>query len=993
MPTGSWRRWIPRSGERREPDTTVSAFRTIPAHARTLPRFEDHERQETRYSTCYMCACRCGIKVTLENGAIRFIQGTADHPVNHGVICAKGSAGIMKQNSRAKLRNPLRRRRDAERGESLFEEISWDDALDELSERLRRIRATDPRQLAYFTGRDQMQALSALWAKEFGTINWAAHGGFCSVNMAAAGLYTTGFSFWEFGEPDFERTRYFMLWGVAEDHDSNPLKLGIDQLKQNGAKFVSVNPVRTGYSALADEWLPIRPGTDGLLALAMIHVLLRHELFDWEYLVRYTNAPYLVVQTPGEAGDGLFARDDEGRPLVNDLGSDALVDGTAAGIQPALLGAFTAPDGRPVKTVMSLIAERYLDDAYSPAAVASQCGIDAERIERLALEIGHIAFEQAIEIPCRWTDWAGREHDSFHGRPVSMHAMRGVSAHSNGFHTCRAIHLLQLLLGTVDVPGGHRARGPYPKTTPPGVRPATATAPDTPLCASPLGFPTGPEDLAIDEDGRPLRIDKAYSWEAPLAAHGAMHMAVTNAFNHDPYPIDTLMLFMANLSWNSSMNTGSVIEMLRARDANGDYRIPYIVVSDAFHSEMIDYADLVLPDTTYLERFDTMSLLDRPIAEADAICDSIRAPVVPPDRNVRPWQEVLIDLAGRLGLPAFTDAAGRPRYDGYQDFIVRHEQQPGQGFLAGWRGEDGQQHLRGKPNPDQWQRYIDNRCYFRYELPESARFYKFANRDYLELAVDAGFIKAAEPVVMQLYSEPLQRFRLAGQGLYDGPQPDDPVDRERLVRYFDPLPIWYKPLEQQRVDAERYPFFAVTQRPMMQYHSWDSQNAWLRQILSHNHLYLNRSRAESLGIAHGDWVWLRSHNGRVRVQVRLIEGTQPDVAWTWNAVGKRAGNWGLNPDAPEARQGFLMNHLISELLPLADGERPLSNSDPVTGQAAWYDLRIAIERDPVQAGGSQPQQPAVRAPWPDDPPPARLRYHTHPPVGLRRRILDTLFRR
>ncbi len=230
-------------------------------------------------------------------------------------------------------------------------------------------------------------------------------------------------------------------------------------------------------------------------------------------------------------------------------------------------------------------------------------------------------------------------------------------------------------------------------------------------------------------------------------------------------------------------------------------------------------------------------------------------------RTVRPWQEVLIDLAGRLGLPAFTDAAGRPKYDGYQDFIVRHEQQPGQGFLAGWRGADGDRHLRGEPNPDQWQRYIDNRCYFRYELPESARFYKFANRDYLDLAVDAGFIKTPEPVVMQLYSEPLQRFRLAGQGLYDGPQPDDPVDRERLVRYFDPLPIWYQPLEQQRVDAERYPFFAVTQRPMMQYHSWDSQNAWLRQILSHNHLYLNRSRAESLGIADGDRVSLRSHNG------------------------------------------------------------------------------------------------------------------------------------
>ena len=971
----------------------VSAFKQIPVFAENLPRFEHHERQTVRHSTCYMCACRCGIRVTLEDGRIRFIQGTPGHPVNNGVICAKGSAGIMKQYSRARLRNPLRRRRDAERGEAAFEDISWDEALDELTARLKHIRDTDPRKLAYFTGRDQMQALSGLWAREFGTVNWAAHGGFCSVNMAAAGLYTTGHSFWEFGEPDFERTRYFMLWGVAEDHDSNPLKLGIDQLKRRGAKFVSVNPVRTGYSALADEWLPIRPGTDGLLALAMIHVLLRHELFDWEYLVRYTNAPYLVVQSPGEAGDGLFLRDGNGAPQVHDLEQEGLVDGTAAGIQPALFGGFTAPDGRRVSTVMTLIAERYLDDACSPAAVAERCGIDAERIERLALEMAHVAFEEAIEIECRWTDWAGREHDRFRGRPVSMHAMRGVSAHSNGFHTCRAIHLLQLLLGTVDVPGGHRARGPYPKITPPGARPAVPGAPGEPLDGSPLGFPTRPEDLVVDEAGRPLRIDKAFSWEAPLAIHGAMHNVVTNAVNGDPYPIDTLMLFMANLSWNSSMDTGSVMDMLRARGEDGDYRIPYIVVSDAFHSEIVDYADLVLPDTTYLERHDTLSLLDRPIADADAICDSIRAPVLEPDRNVRPWQEVLIELAGRLGLPAFTGDDGRPRYDGYRDFILRYEQAPGKGFLAGWRGRGGERHLRGEPNPDQWQRYIDNECYFRYELPESARFYKFANLEYLELATEAGFIESPEPIVMQLYAEPLQRFRLAGQGLYDGPQPEDPEDRQRLERYCDPLPIWYRPLEQERTDEQRYPFFAVTQRPMVHYHSWDSQNAWLRQLLSHNELFLNRARGKSMGLNEGDWAWLRSNTGRVRVRVRLIEGTRPDVAWTWNAVAKRAGNWGLDPGAPEARQGFLMNHLIADVLPGAHDSRRLSNSDPVTGQAAWYDLRIAIERDPDQQEGSDPQPPAVAGLGESGPGPERIGYHTHEPVGLRRRILDTLLRR
>ena len=117
--------------------------------------------------------------------------------------------------------------------------------------RLRRIRAKSPgtrrskprpagsrtcaratrAKLAFFTGRDQSQALTGWFAQQYGTQNFAAHGGFCSVNMAAAGLYTFGGSFWEFGEPDWEHTRYFMLFGVAEDHASNPLKIELGKLK------------------------------------------------------------------------------------------------------------------------------------------------------------------------------------------------------------------------------------------------------------------------------------------------------------------------------------------------------------------------------------------------------------------------------------------------------------------------------------------------------------------------------------------------------------------------------------------------------------------------------------------------------------------------------------------------------------------------------------------------------------------------------------------
>jgi anaerobic selenocysteine-containing dehydrogenase len=218
-----------------------------------------------------MCACRCGIKVHLKNGEVRFIEGNPDHPLNQGVLCAKGSSGIMKQYSPARLTQPLRARRAADRGAGEFEPISWEEAFAILEERLGKIRATDPKKFALFTGRDQMQALTGLFARQFGTPNYAAHGGFCSVNMAAGLIYTIGGSFWEFGGPDLDRAKLFVMLGTAEDHHSNPMKIALSKFKRDGGRFISINPVRTGYSAIADEWIPIKPGTDGALLLALIH--------------------------------------------------------------------------------------------------------------------------------------------------------------------------------------------------------------------------------------------------------------------------------------------------------------------------------------------------------------------------------------------------------------------------------------------------------------------------------------------------------------------------------------------------------------------------------------------------------------------------------------------------------------------------------------------------------------------------------------------------
>ena len=489
-----------------------------------------------------------------------------------------------------------------------------------------------------------------------------------------------------------------------------------------------------------------------------------------------------------------------------------------------------------------------------------------------------------------------------HGRSPGQHARDARDlAHANGFHTARAIHILQMLLGTIDTPGGFRFQPPYPRPIPPAPTPAGRSRRE-PLSGPPLGFPRGPEDLLVEADGTPQRIDKAFSWDAPLAAHGMIQMVITNAANADPYPIDTLMLFMSNMSWNSTMNVGGVHDMLTEKDPeSGAYRIPHIIYSDAFFSEMVAYADLVLPDTTYLERYDCISLLDRPISDADGPADSIRRPVLTADRDVRPFQDVLLELGARLGLPGMVDADGAPRYPGgYPDYMVHHQRKPGLGLLAGWRASKARTRASARPTPISC-RPMRERLLLAPRARGRPQVLQARQPRLPGVRHADGLHRGAGAVVLQVYSEVLQRFRLAARG--HGPVQPPEAERARIETLFRPPTALVSAFRGAAIDQTDFPLHALSQRPMAMYHAWDSQNAWQRQIHGDNRLYVHRTTAERLGIADDDWVWITSHHGRVKGRARLMDGVNPDTVWTWNAIGKRAGAWNLSPDSPEAKTG------------------------------------------------------------------------------------------
>jgi anaerobic selenocysteine-containing dehydrogenase len=911
----------------------------------TSPKVSD----EIKKTTCYMCACRCGINVHLKDGKVAYIEGNKDHPVNQGVLCAKGSAGIMQVNAPSRLDAPLMR--VGPRGSGEFKKISWEEALDLAVEWLNPLKKKAPEKLAFFTGRDQSQSFTSYFAQMFGTPNYAAHGGFCSVNMATAGIYTMGGAFWEFGQPDWDYTKLFILFGVAEDHDSNPIKMGIGKIKERGAKIVGVNPIRTGYNAVADEWLGITPGTDGLLILSLINILIKAGKIDLDYLAKYTNAPVFL-----DPENGLILKDKNDKPLVKDRITGKVCAFDTKGIQPDLNATYRVR-GATSTTVFHKIITKYLSSEYEPEKVEKICGISAKKIRALANEIAKVAFEEEFELPIEWTDFRGEKHKSMKGRPVSFHSMRGVSAHSNGFQTCRALHMLQILLGTVEVPGGFRFKPPYPKPSSIHPKPHFKVTPNAPLDGPHLGFVHGPEDLALDDQGNPVRIDKAFSWENPMSAHGLMHMVISNAYAGDPYKIDTLFMYMANMSWNSSMNTSGVMEMLTEKDNKGDYIIPRIIYSDAYSSEMVAYADLILPDTTYLERHDCISLLDRPISEADGAADAIRWPVIEPDRDVRGFQSVLVDLGARLDLPGFINEDGSPKYRDYEDYIVNHLRKPDIGPLAGFRG-DGSAEGRGPVNPKQIEAYIENGGFYVSHVPEEAKYFKPWNNAYQDWAVELGLYDNPSPYIFNLYSEPMRKFQLAAEGVGERLPPEHLKDR--LKKVMSPLPIWYS-TEPDNEENGEYPIHALTQRPMAMYHSWGSQNAWLRQIHGLNPLYVPTKIMRDYNLKTGDWVKLSSIHNSITVPVAEMSSLNENTVWTWNAIGKRKGAWALDPNAPEATKGFLLNHLIHELQPnKSDGHR-WSNSDPVTGQAAWFDLKVKLEKTTAPKE-SQPSFEEIKSP-------------------------------
>ena len=907
------------------------------SHPSPCPRTAD----EVTTTTCYMCACRCGIKVWLERRADPLHPGQSRRIRSTAACCAR--------RARPGSCSTTRRRGWTSRCCAWASAAAASSARSSGTRRWRSrpswlapIRARNPDELAFFTGRDQSQALTGWWAQQFGTVNYAAHGGFCSVNMAAGGLYTLGGSFWEFGEPDWEHTQYLMLWGVAEDHDSNPIKLGLGKLKARGAKIVAVNPVRTGYGAIADEWIGIRPGTDGLFAFALIHELLQGRSHR-------PRLPGALHQRALAGGPQSRAAPTTGCSRATPTATPLCCDPQAAAraampndidISPVVVGEYTLRR-RPHAPCPSstCVAERYLDPQYSPDAVSERCGIPADTIRRIARELAEVAFDEAIALPIAWTDAWGREH-AHDARPPGRDARdaRHQRAQQRLPHLPRAAPAAAAARR-----GRYAGLVPLPAAVPeadPAAEPARQDAPGRTARSMPRRSASCTRPTTSSSTPTASRAASTMRSRGPIRspAHGMLHTVIRNAWAGDPYRIDTLMLFMANMSWNSAMNTARDDALAHRqgrrrrvphpahhlrrclRVGDGRLRRPRAAGHDLSGALRRDLA--ARPADLRRRR---RGRRDPP---SGARCRRRRAP----GRDVRGFQSVLLDLGARLGLPGMVDD-GRLRRSiaTTPTTSCATSARPASACSPAGAATHGELEGKGAPNPEQLQRYIEQRRLLAQRDSRGRALLQDGQPRLSRLGAAHGLRRPApSPIVLQLYSETLQKFRLAAQG-HGAHAAAGASIASAWRRYFDPLPIWYEPFEGAQIRSRRTLSAAapITQRPMFMYHAWGSQNAWLRQIATRNWLYLHPDTGARYGIADEDWVDVDSHHGTITVQAKFAANVQPDTVWTLERDRQaHAARGGSAKDAPEGERGLpaqppdLRHHAEGRLRQRRSGDRP-----------------------------------------------------------------------
>jgi anaerobic selenocysteine-containing dehydrogenase len=553
---------------------------------------------------CALCTAHCATVATVKNGRVTRLDPDFNHP-NGGVICIKGKAAPELVYHPERLDYPLKRTRPKGELDPGWQRISWDEALDDIAVRLKSIREQyGSKSVALAKGTksgtsvDDVERWLGRFLYLFGSPNWVSTTHVCNWHRDTGFSYTFGTNL---PTPDLVHSKTFLLWGHNPSATSLVLAHDIVAARARGMKTVVVDPRRVGIGSQADMLLQVRPGSDGALALALIHCLIEESWFDAAFARQWTNGTFLLDRATGKVltEADIASGGDPGRYVVWDESKNraAIYNPDMGcyetdGVQPALFGVHPLKGRHGNEITSQPVFERLgeIGSAFAPERSEKITSVPANKVWQTALLLAH-------------------------NRPVSMYMWNGLGQHTNATQTSRAIASLYALLGDIDRPGGNVS---FPKV--------------------PVNDVSGKEFLP--KEMAALRIGREKKPLGPPAKPGncAAYDIFTAILEERPYPIKALL----NFGSNTVMSTA---DSQRGREALS--RLEFAVAADLFMTPTAKLCDYVLPATSFLEMANlTTAFEHRPAGKTHL---QYRPAVVEPLAERRSDTWIIFELAKRLG--------------------------------------------------------------------------------------------------------------------------------------------------------------------------------------------------------------------------------------------------------------------------------------------------------------------------------------------------------
>jgi anaerobic selenocysteine-containing dehydrogenase/ferredoxin-NADP reductase len=549
---------------------------------------------------CTLCRSRCG-STTVDNGRMVGVENLHGHPTG-GALCAKGRAAPEMVHSPRRLTKPLRRTAPRDAADPGWREISWDEALDEIVQKLGDVRKTSGAEAVAFavtTPSGTPMVDSFEWVERFircfGSPNLIYAVEICGWHKDYAHALTYGRGI---GFPDYEQADAIVLWG------HNPARTWLAQAtrvadaRRRGARVAVVDPKPNGSGQEADIWLRIRPGSDGALAMGAIRHLITTKSFDTDFVARWTNGPLLVDTLTGRfiRASELWDNRSPGALVILDrAGEPQAFDPRVAVIDSAncrlndnttLVGG----DGHPIAAATAFSLLSAAAAPYTLAHVAQVTWLEERKIADF-----YALFENSPRL--------------------AYHSWTGVGQHTNATMTERAIGTLYALTGACDRPGGNV----WP------VPPPTRAVNDYSL------LPKEQQAKALGIDELPLG-PPCRGW---ITARDFSRAVIEG----EPYRVRALMSFGTNLVVSHGDSS---------RNRRALRKLDFHVHVDMFMNPTAENADIVLPASMPWER-DALKI-GFEITQAAVETIQFRPQMIPQLGECKADYEIAAELAVRLGL-------------------------------------------------------------------------------------------------------------------------------------------------------------------------------------------------------------------------------------------------------------------------------------------------------------------------------------------------------